>query len=129
MRLQLTLPTVEQMILAGITDFEEDDDLQYFLGESDCCHALEILNMEYTGGTIILNEGFDIQFATDEIDEYLAYIEDDTLTAPLYYQELLDYNDGWLGDDTCYDYAGSFVYAILEVVNWCLEQGSYIEIN
>lgn len=118
----------EQMVRDGILEEGELSEWLDAAREPDEYGCFEILNMEFTHGRFILNEGFDIQFATDQVSEYEDCLDDDMMERPMYYMELMNRND-YLGDDAAYDYCGSYVSKILDMINWALEIGSYEEIN
>lgn len=127
-----------------------EDDIDYLLDPNDDyevgCAAeanelgcFEILNMEFhhtydkelntrSDGYIILNDGFDIGFATEQLDQYFDYVNEQSDTVPMYYTELMRRND-YLGDDAAFDYAGSYMMVILDIINWALENGAYEEVE
>ena len=117
----------EQMVRDDILEAGELENMLDNARESEAWGCFRILNIEFIENQFILNEGFDIQFALDQISSYGDYIENEIGEPPMYYLELMNEND-YMGDDATFDYCGSYVSLILYAIQWAMEIGSYEEI-
>lgn len=112
-------------ILGAKDSVDAKEQFEYYCDEANASGGLSAMRMEYDKEdmAISLHDDFDIGEMIDEINDYCNKIETEDYFNNRYFLEL--YNNGHLpaGDDTTFDYLGSFVSSILEILNELMEAG------